>query len=135
MKVNIDMMRACASKSPCRVIKFSASDGYTYAHNGEYYADCTDCKRTVIEQPYPECKANHAEWGVFVHNHKLWHAEDLYIYCMTPEGVDYPFKRFWCRTCAVLIPIFEYRNVFMWDGRWVWHDPQGLIKEVGGIIC
>ncbi len=61
--MNIDLMRKEAERSPCKIIKFSASDGNIFSHNGEFYSDCKNCKRTEIEQSYPDCKANHAEWG------------------------------------------------------------------------
>lgn len=59
---------------------------------------------------------------------------DLYIYCMTSDGKDYPFTRFWCRTCSILVPMFGVQNVYMWDGvEWVWHDPDELINEVENV--
>jgi deoxycytidylate deaminase len=131
--MNIKEMKQEAEKSPCKVIKFSANDGKsTYSYNGEFYADCENCKRTEIEQPYPDCKANHAEWGMLAKlNRKGKSTEEMYIYCMTPEGKDYPFTRFWCRTCAILIPMFGVKAVFMWDGKkWLGRDAKNLIDEV-----
>lgn len=52
--MNIEKMRQEAKKSPCNVIKFSASDGDVFSHNGEFYADCKDCKRTEIEESHPQ---------------------------------------------------------------------------------
>ena len=124
--MNIDRMREEATKSPCRIIKFSASDGQIFSHNGEFYADCDGCKRKEIEQAYPQCKANHAEWLILAKSPK---AEHLYIYCMMPDGKDYPFNRFWCQICAILIPMFGVKDVFMWDGEWIRHDPKKLIEE------
>lgn len=123
----INILRQHASKSPCKVIKFAATDGKgLYSHNGQYYADCDDCKRTEIEQPFPDCKANHAEWAILNYS-----PEKLYIYCMTPDGKDYPFIRFWCRTCAILIPMFGVKEVYLWNGEsWDFHDPKRLIEEV-----
>lgn len=60
---DINEFREWAKKSPCKVIKFSASDGLYFSYNGEFYHNCSNCKRTIIEQAYPECSANHAEWG------------------------------------------------------------------------
>ncbi len=133
-------MRLEAKKSPCKIIKFSANDGKsTFSYNGEFYANCENCKRTDIEQPYPDCNANHAEWGVLaklnqkskITKQPKLPTEEMYIYCMTPDGKDYPFTRFWCRTCAILIPMFGVKTVFMWDGKkWLCKDAKKLIDEV-----
>jgi len=61
--MNIELFREIAKKSPCKVIKFAASNGDVFSFNGEFYSDCAKCKRVDIEQPYPDCRANHAEWG------------------------------------------------------------------------
>ncbi len=130
--MDIKEMRLEAKKSPCKVIKFSANDGKsTFSYNGEFYADCEDCKRTDVEQPYPVCKANHAEWGVLAKlSQRCKQTDELYIYCMTPDGKDYPFTRFWCTICAVLLPMFGVNYVQMWDGsKWVLHDAKKLIEE------
>lgn len=128
--MKIESMRLEADKSPCKVIKFSASNGSLFSYNGEFYADCTDCIRTSIEQPYPDCKANHAEWGILAKVGKQG-AKEIYIYCMTPDGKDYPFERFWCRTCAILIPMFGVETVHMWNGEaWIGREAKNLIKEV-----
>lgn len=124
--MEIERMREWARKSPCKVIKFAASGGELICHNGEFYADCKDCKRVDIEQSYPECRANHAEWGVLAKRSP----KELYVYCMTPDGKDYPFKRFWCQICAILIPLFGVEKVYLWDDGWVSHDPKRLIEEV-----
>ena len=130
--MDIKEMRLEAKKSPCKVIKFSANDGKsTFSYNGEFYADCENCKRTEIIQPYPDCKANHAEWGVLSKlSQKCKQTDELYIYCMTPDEKDYPFTRFWCTICAVLLPMFGVKYVQMWDGsKWVLHDAKKLIEE------
>jgi hypothetical protein len=120
-------LRNVASDSPCKIIKFAATDGVNFSYNGEFYHDCSDCKRTQIEQAYPDCKANHAEWGVLA---KSRNVKNLHIFCMTPDGNDYHFDRFWCKTCSILIPMFGVENVYMWNGRvWVWHKPNELIYE------
>lgn len=52
---------------------------------------------------------------------------------MTPESgdwKDYPFRRFWCQTCAIIIPMFGIKDVFMWNNEWIRHDPKKLIEEV-----
>lgn len=129
----IKEMRIEAEKSPCKIIKFSASDGIcNFSYNGEYYADCEDCKRTEIEQPYPNCKASHAEWGAIRKMIKVpKRNSSIYIYCKASDGTDYPFTRFWCKTCAVLLPMFGIKNVYMWDGNmWVYRDSSKLISEV-----
>lgn len=124
----INKLREEATKSPCGVIKFAASDGNVFSHNGEFYANCKDCKRTIIEQPYPECKANHAEWGVLA---KSDNPINLYIYCMTPDKKDYSFTRFWCKICSILVPMFGTKNVFMWNGNeWIKKDANKLIDDV-----
>lgn len=125
--MNIDIMRLEAQKSPCKVIKFSASDGNIFSHNGEFYADCDTCSRTEIEEPYPNCRANHAEWGILAKSKNI---SKIYIYCATPDGRDYPFSRFWCQICAILLPLFGVKDVFMWDGKWIRHDPKKLIEEI-----
>lgn len=127
--INIDIMRLEAQKSPCKVIKFSASDGKgVFSHNGEFYADCDTCSRTEIEEPYPNCRANHAEWGILAKSKNI---SKIYIYCATPDGRDYPFNRFWCRTCSILMPMFGVRTVFMWDGnRWISRNAKDLIKDI-----
>ena len=135
--MDVEIMREEAAKSPCRIIKFSASNGEFYSHNGEFYADCKDCKRRDIEQSYPDCKANHAEWGILSKGSKGKGGitKNIYIYCMTPDGNDYPFKRFWCQTCAILLPMFGIKDVYMWNGNeWIWHDSKKLIEEVNGNI-
>jgi hypothetical protein len=133
----IKELRIEADKSPCKVIKFSASDGRgSYSYNGEFYANCENCKRTDIEQPYPDCKANHAEWGILSKRNKNSTEHNLqncsiYIYCKTPDGKDYPFIRFWCRTCSILLPMFGIKDVYMWDGnKWTFRDSSELISEV-----
>lgn len=133
--MDIEIMREWARKSPCKVIKFSASNGEFYSYNGEFYADCEDCKRKDIEQAYPNCKANHAEWGILSKGSKGKGGitKNIYIYCMMPDGKDYPFKRFWCRTCAIILPMFGIKDVFMWDNEWVHHDSEKLIDEVNNI--
>ena len=125
--VDVSLLRAVARRSPCKVIKFAATDGVSiFSYNGQYYAECEGCKRTEIEQRNPECKANHAEWMVLSHK-----PESLFVYCMTPDGEDYPFERFWCMTCAILIPLFHVREVWMWNGMgWVFHAPNLLVDEV-----
>lgn len=125
--MDIERMRSEAKKSPCKVIKFSASDGKIFSHNGEFYANCENCNRTEIEQSYPDCKANHAEWGVLAKSKNI---KTIYIYCMTPDEKDYPFSRFWCQTCAILLPMFGVKNVFMWNNEWIRHDPKKLIEEI-----
>lgn len=126
-----EKMKQEAEKSPCRVIKFSASDGELFSHNGEFYADCTDCQRTEIEQSYPQCTANHAEWSILAKNPN---AKTIYIYCMTPDGKDYHFKRFWCQICGILLPMFSVVDVFMWEGEnWIKHDAKKLIEEVKNV--
>lgn len=140
--MDIERMRLEALKSPCKVIKFSASDGEIFSYNGEFYANCENCKRTEVEQTYPDCKANHAEWGILAKSKKAEITDDsrtlydttlsntIYIYCMTPDKKDYPFKRFWCQTCAVLIPMFGIKHIFMWNGSaWELHRPEQLILE------
>lgn len=131
--IETEKMRLEAKKSPCKVIKFSANDGESiYSYNGEFYANCENCKRTEIIQEYPDCATNHAEWGVFAKlSQECKHTEQLYIYCMTPDGKDYHFTTFWCRTCAILIPMFGVKTVFMWDGEtWIRRDAKNLINEV-----
>jgi hypothetical protein len=123
----IDKMRLEAAKSPCKVIKFSASDGNIFSHNGEINPDCDNCKRIQIEQGYPDCTTNHAEWSILAKNPKT---ERLYIYCMTPDREDYPFNRFWCQTCAILLPMFGIKDIYMWNTKWVHHDSNKLIEEV-----
>lgn len=125
----IDKMRQEAANSPCKVIKFSASNGEIFSHNGEFNPDCDNCKRTEIEQKCPDCTTNHAEWGVLAKTKD--NIKDLYIYCMTPDGKDYPFKRFWCIVCSILLPMMGVKNIYMWDGnKWVWHDANMLVEEV-----
>jgi len=128
--VDIGMLRIVAGRSPCKVIKFAATNGWSiFSYNGQYYADCERCERTEIEQSIPDCKASHAEWGVLPYK-----PEQLFIYCMTPDGEDYSFNRFWCRTCAILIPLFGVGEVWMWTGReWKFHHPNSLIDEVEGL--
>jgi len=125
--IDVEMLRVVARRSPCKVIKFAATNGWSIlSYNGQYYADCEGCNRTEIEQAYPDCKASHAEWGVL-----LYKPEQLFIYCMTPDGEDYPFERFWCRTCAILIPMFGVTDVWTWTGtRWKFHNPDRLMDEV-----
>ncbi len=127
--VLIERMRKEAQKSPCKVIKFSASDGILFSHNGEFYADCDECNRINIEQSYPQCKANHAEWSLLAKLNKKGNKE-IYIYCMTPDGKDYPFERFWCQVCAILLPMFGIKDVYMWNKEWVHHSADKLIEEV-----
>jgi hypothetical protein len=124
--MNIEYFRTTAKKSPCKVIKFAASDGNLFSYNGEFYSYCDKCKRTEIEQSHPDCLASHAEWGIFARSKQI---NDLYIYCMTPDGKDYPFTRLWCKVCSILIPMLNVKNVYMWNGIWVWHDPLLLINE------
>ena len=130
--MTINELRDIAKLSPCKVIKFAVADGTNFSYNGEFYADCSNCKRTKIEQSYPECKANHAEWGILAKAHRDGIIPKvLYIYCMTPDGKDYPFKTFWCRTCAILIPMFGIDSIYMWNGeQWIFHDPTTLIYEM-----
>lgn len=49
---------------------------------------------------------------------------------MTPDRADYPFNRFWCQTCAILLPMFGIKDVYMWNTKWVHHDSNKLIEEV-----
>lgn len=134
--MNIERMRLEALKSPCKVIKFSASDGDIFSYNGEFYANCENCKRTEIEQTYPDCKANHAEWGVLakskngINSNNTMLSNTIYIYCMTPDKKDYPFIRFWCQICSIILPMMGVKNIYMWDGdEWIWHDANRLVEE------
>jgi hypothetical protein len=87
--IDVSEFRKVAKLSPCKVIKFAASDGSGFmSYNGKYYNNCDNCERIEIEQSYPDCRANHAEWGILKYN-----PSTLYIYCMTPDGKDYPFKK------------------------------------------
>lgn len=137
--MNIEKMRKEAEKSPCKIIKFSASDGNIFSHNGEFYADCKDCSRKEIEQTYPQCTANHAEWGLLakLKDTTSKDTSKIYIYCMTPDEngnwKDYPFKRFWCYVCSILLPMFGIKDVYMWNGdnkEWIHHNAKDLIKEI-----
>lgn len=131
INIDIDTMRLEAQKSPCKIIKFSASNGEFYSYNGDFYADCKNCKREEIEQSYPQCTANHAEWSLLEKEcADKGITKDIWIYCMTSDGKDYPFKQFWCQTCAILLPMFGVKDVYMWDGRWVHHEADKLVDEV-----
>ncbi len=66
---------------------------------------------------------------------KSKHVSKIYIYCMTPDGKDYPFNRFWCQTCAILLPMMGIKDVFMWNGNeWIRHDAKKLIEDVSKSI-